>query len=42
MVLYTDGVTEARGVNGFYGMQRMTKLVGAPARGPPTRYSPTS
>ncbi|RTL69567.1 MAG: GAF domain-containing protein [Pseudonocardiaceae bacterium] len=29
MVLYTDGVTEARGVDGFYGMQRLTRVVGA-------------
>ncbi|MBN9113315.1 MAG: SpoIIE family protein phosphatase [Pseudonocardia sp.] len=29
MVLYTDGVTEARGVDGFYGMQRLTQVVGA-------------
>jgi serine phosphatase RsbU (regulator of sigma subunit) len=33
IVLYTDGVTEARGVDGFYGMERMTKLVGAPGPG---------
>ena len=32
MVLYTDGVTEARGVNGFYGNDRLTELVAsAPA-----------
>ncbi|MFR9805527.1 SpoIIE family protein phosphatase [Pseudonocardia sp. RS010] len=29
MVLYTDGVTEARGVDGFYGLQRLTRRVGA-------------
>ena len=27
MVLYTDGVTEARGVNGFYGNDRLATLV---------------
>ena len=27
MVLYTDGVTEARGVDGFYGGQRLTRVV---------------
>ena len=27
MVFYTDGVTEARGVNGFYGNDRLTTLV---------------
>ena len=32
MVLYTDGVTEARGVNGFYGTDRLATLVAtAPA-----------
>ena len=29
MVFYTDGVTEARGVNGFYGDDRLTTLVAA-------------
>ena len=29
MVFYTDGVTEARGVNGFYGNDRLTTLVAA-------------
>jgi sigma-B regulation protein RsbU (phosphoserine phosphatase) len=27
MVLYTDGVTEARGVDGFYGTERLTGLL---------------
>jgi serine phosphatase RsbU (regulator of sigma subunit) len=27
MVLYTDGVTEARGVDGFYGSERLTRVV---------------
>jgi serine phosphatase RsbU (regulator of sigma subunit) len=27
MVLYTDGVTEARGVDGFYGADRLTRLL---------------
>ncbi len=27
MVLYTDGVTEARGVDGFYGADRLTRVV---------------
>jgi serine phosphatase RsbU (regulator of sigma subunit) len=27
MVLYTDGVTEARGVDGFYGTERLTRLL---------------
>ncbi len=27
MVLYTDGVTEARGVDGFYGAERLSRLV---------------
>jgi serine phosphatase RsbU (regulator of sigma subunit) len=27
MVLYTDGVTEARGVDGMYGTERLTRLV---------------
>ena len=27
MVLYTDGVTEARGVDGFYGTERLTRLI---------------
>jgi serine phosphatase RsbU (regulator of sigma subunit) len=27
MVLYTDGVTEARGVDGFYGTQRLIRLL---------------
>jgi serine phosphatase RsbU (regulator of sigma subunit) len=30
MVLYTDGVTEARGVDGFYGPERLTASVGSP------------
>jgi serine phosphatase RsbU (regulator of sigma subunit) len=30
LVLYTDGVTEARGVDGFYGVERMTAVLGAP------------
>ncbi|MCE3554142.1 SpoIIE family protein phosphatase [Pseudonocardia sp. RS11V-5] len=30
LVLYTDGVTEARGVDGFYGVDRMTAAAGAP------------
>jgi serine phosphatase RsbU (regulator of sigma subunit) len=29
LVLYTDGVTEARGVDGFYGVERAAALVGA-------------
>ncbi len=29
MVLYTDGVTEARGVDGFYGAERLARLVGS-------------
>ncbi|HEY0816491.1 MAG TPA: SpoIIE family protein phosphatase [Pseudonocardia sp.] len=29
LVLYTDGVTEARGVDGFYGAQRLAQLVGS-------------
>ena len=29
MVLYTDGVTEARGVNGFYGDDRLAPVVAA-------------
>jgi sigma-B regulation protein RsbU (phosphoserine phosphatase) len=29
MVLYTDGVTEARGVDGFYGAERLAKVVGS-------------
>lgn len=29
MVLYTDGVTEARGVDGFYGAERLTELIAA-------------
>jgi serine phosphatase RsbU (regulator of sigma subunit) len=29
MVLYTDGVTEARGVDGFYGADRLARLVGS-------------
>lgn len=33
MVLYTDGVTEARGVDGFYGADRLARVVGAPAPG---------
>jgi serine phosphatase RsbU (regulator of sigma subunit) len=37
MVLYTDGVTEARGVNGFYGNDRLTSLVAAA----PTRSAGT-
>jgi serine phosphatase RsbU (regulator of sigma subunit) len=31
MVLYTDGVTEARGVDGFYGADRLTRIVGSAA-----------
>jgi serine phosphatase RsbU (regulator of sigma subunit) len=31
MVLYTDGVTEARGVDGFYGADRLTRVVRASA-----------
>ena len=32
MIFYTDGVTEARGVNRFYGNDRLTELVAsAPA-----------
>jgi serine phosphatase RsbU (regulator of sigma subunit) len=27
MVLYTDGVTEARGVDGFYGAGRLTRFL---------------
>jgi len=30
MVLYTDGVTEARGVDGFYGSDRLAMTVGSP------------
>ncbi|MEU7815653.1 SpoIIE family protein phosphatase [Pseudonocardia sp. NPDC049154] len=30
LVLYTDGVTEARGVDGFYGVERLTAVAGAP------------
>jgi serine phosphatase RsbU (regulator of sigma subunit) len=30
MVLYTDGVTEARGVDGFYGPTRLATTVGSP------------
>jgi serine phosphatase RsbU (regulator of sigma subunit) len=33
MVLYTDGVTEARGVDGFYGADRLARVVGSPAPG---------
>jgi serine phosphatase RsbU (regulator of sigma subunit) len=33
MVLYTDGVTEARGVDGFYGTDRLTRLVASSAAG---------
>jgi serine phosphatase RsbU (regulator of sigma subunit) len=33
MVLYTDGVTETRGVNGFYGADRLARVVGSPAPG---------
>ena len=29
LVLYTDGVTEARGVDGFYGAERLMKMVGS-------------
>lgn len=29
LVLYTDGVTEARGVNGFYGSERLVALLGS-------------
>jgi sigma-B regulation protein RsbU (phosphoserine phosphatase) len=29
MVLYTDGVTEARGVDGFYGSTRLAAAVGS-------------
>jgi len=29
MVPYTDGVTEARGVDGFYGAERPVKVVGS-------------
>jgi serine phosphatase RsbU (regulator of sigma subunit) len=29
MVLYTDGVTEARGVGGFFGFGRLVKVVGS-------------
>ncbi len=29
IVLYTDGVTEARGVKGFYGADRLARLVGS-------------
>jgi serine phosphatase RsbU (regulator of sigma subunit) len=29
MVLYTDGVTEARGVHGFYGAERLANVVGS-------------
>ena len=29
IVLYTDGVTEARGVEGFYGADRLARLVGS-------------
>jgi serine phosphatase RsbU (regulator of sigma subunit) len=29
MVLYTDGVTEARGVHGFYGPERLANVVGS-------------
>jgi serine phosphatase RsbU (regulator of sigma subunit) len=28
-VLYTDGVTEARGVDGFYGFGRLVRVVGS-------------
>jgi serine phosphatase RsbU (regulator of sigma subunit) len=31
MVLYTDGVTEAHGVNGYYGEQRLRDVVGSSA-----------
>ncbi len=30
LVLYTDGVTEARGVDGFYGPRRLAAVVGSP------------
>jgi serine phosphatase RsbU (regulator of sigma subunit) len=49
LVLYTDGVTEARGVDGFSGAQRLMKTVGFRTRSqshegsePPLRGSPTS
>ena len=29
LVLYTDGVTEARGVDGFSGAERLMKMVGS-------------
>jgi serine phosphatase RsbU (regulator of sigma subunit) len=34
MVLYTDGVTEARGVHGFYGEDWLTRLLCSSAAGP--------
>jgi serine phosphatase RsbU (regulator of sigma subunit) len=33
MVLYTDGVTEARGVDGFYGADRLARLLGTSTAG---------
>jgi serine phosphatase RsbU (regulator of sigma subunit) len=33
LVLYTDGVTEARGVDGFYGADRLTRVVSTQASG---------
>jgi serine phosphatase RsbU (regulator of sigma subunit) len=29
MVLYTDGGTEARGVDGFYGAERLVMVIGS-------------
>jgi len=29
IILYTDGVTEARGVEGFYGADRLAQLIGS-------------
>jgi serine phosphatase RsbU (regulator of sigma subunit) len=34
MVLYTDGVTEARGVDGLYGTGRLTRLLRSASAGP--------
>ncbi|MDT7579405.1 MAG: hypothetical protein QOK35_669, partial [Pseudonocardiales bacterium] len=33
MVLYTDGVTEARGVDGFYGAGRLTRKLASSTAG---------
>ena len=34
MMLYTDGVTEARGVDGMYGTERLTRLLRSSPAGP--------